>query len=121
MPEKSKLLRFDGIYQCEENNDGEPYSYYIRFYKDDTVITETFSGSPSEIIDIFNRESDDVSIGKYYLQGNKIKFTSTNKEGAVDYKGTIYKNKLVLEWFSHINSASSTEEYKFIPIKKSLL
>lgn len=106
-------LKFNGIYQSEENRG---INSYIRVYKDRTVITTVSTGNPSQLKLWFTKEKfvkPNSSKGIYNLSGKNIKFSTTSEQGIVKYEGEIIKNKLILEIHSLINGNKFNETYIF--------
>lgn len=108
---KYGILFFEGIYQSEKKGD---YWSYLRFYPDQTVISVSSSGIPSDLKIWFDKDNENISIGRIVVKGNTISFSTTSREGKVDYTGAIINEKLHLEFFSQINSNKGKEVYKFI-------
>ena len=103
-------VRHDGVYYCKESD----YTSYIRFYDDGIVITVSSTGAIAQIKRWFNKDNDNISIGKFNIISDKISFSSTNSDGTVDYNGQILNDKLLLNIYSHINGyVSNNNEYLF--------
>ena len=104
------IPRSDGVYYSKYSN----YTYYIRFYDDGIVITTSSTGTISQIKNWFNKDHDDISIGKFNIIDDKISFSSTSSFGTIDYNGQILHNKLLLNSYSHINGNKRNNiEYLF--------
>ncbi|OKH42938.1 hypothetical protein NIES2101_32015 [Calothrix sp. HK-06] len=90
--QKYYLVHFDGVYQREKYNGC--YGY-IRFYVDGTVITVGSTGSPEQISNWFNKESENQYLGRgtYIVDDNTIKFSSNSACGVIDYLGEIDVDK----------------------------
>ncbi|NIP99418.1 MAG: hypothetical protein GWM98_02540 [Nitrospinaceae bacterium] len=119
------LLRFEGVYQsgphivAPNTRAEQTYWHYLRFYEDQTVLTVSSVGSPENFARWFRKENYPkiyFSLGGYYFEEGQIKFSSTSREGVVDYEGTILKDGLRLKTFSHITGRSSQREYHFISL-----
>ena len=93
--DKHESVRYDGMYIFDDTQ----FKYYLRFYDDGTVRTGSTSGTV-----VISEENDDYhSIGEYEIVENQISFQATSVAGSVDYDGHIYKDKLILNSYSHIN------------------
>lgn len=114
--EKHYLIRFNGVYMCEN---GKHYSY-IRFYPDYTVITISAVDTPEELAKWFNKENCDIYNDIYIVEEKNdiIRFSSTSNPGVVDCVANIgiYGTNISLEWFSHLNNLSGCDEYKFMQL-----
>lgn len=108
---KEPYLRTDGIYQSKIKTDG--YWYYYKFYKDSLLISVTSEGKPKHIKKWFNQDKEFISKGKYRIKNDSIFFDSKDKNGTVNYKGEIMKNKILLYSESEINGYKKEEIYKF--------
>lgn len=71
--DKEKIIRFDGYYKREIDTDKNDY---LRFYNNGTVKNYTGNGTPEEIMDIFEHDSDEVSKGEWI---HKTKYISIKK------------------------------------------
>lgn len=107
---QSSNLRFDGMYQAET----EEYSYFLRFYPDNTVISVTSHGEAAVIAEWFKKPFYDTGI--YKITGKKISFECTSEDGTVVYKGVIKPDVLVLKSESLINGYKSKKTYKFVKL-----
>jgi hypothetical protein len=114
-------LRYDGFYVSIQQSG----NHYLRFYEDGTVISVTVAGTPNDLISgepqkvakWFKKEdSSNFSKGQYKISDSELEFTSTSKNGSVDYNGTIAGEKLSLHTFSHINGNESNVYFNFIEI-----
>jgi len=108
---KEPYLRTNGVYQSKIKTDG--YWYYFRFYKDSLLISVTSEGKPKHLKKWFNQDKEFISKGKYKIKNDSIFFYSTDKNGTVNYKGKILKNKISLYSESEINGYKREEVYKF--------
>ena len=120
-------LRTDGLY-CyinDWNNDGLTNNYVMRFYDDGELIfvsmeqsTPTSSYFPQS--SWFDREKDYKNlISTYTIDGDYIEFYTDNPAGTVDYWGTIYEDRLVLDSHSNINGHETQgREYVFFPFSE---
>jgi len=104
-------VRIDGIYQSKRISN--IYSY-IRFYGNGLVIDVYSIGSANAIVKWFDESHELVSKGTYFISGNKIKFSSTDSNGTVDFEGEIQGENLLFRTHSHITQERSVYEYKFI-------
>jgi hypothetical protein len=107
------VLRFDGIYQSEKQED---YYQYLRFYDDGTVIAVSSTGTPEQVAKWFTRKHD-VSRGTYIITGRRIVFTATSESGAVDYDGRIKTEQMEFRTYSHINQHQGTEKFSFVKVE----
>jgi formylglycine-generating enzyme required for sulfatase activity len=85
----------------------------LRFYDDGLVISasiqvEDVKESWKKISKWFRRGYDNQ--GKYFLSGNRLRFSTTSSSGTVDYDGEYFIDKLILNNYSHINSNRATNE-----------
>lgn len=108
---KSAMIQFNGLYQSTQT---ENYWSYLRFYDDGLVLQVSSTGNPEQVARWLIRDNkENYSSGEYRLVGRKISFTTTSREGSVDYDGTLHGNTMVLASHSHINEHRSTDEYVF--------
>jgi hypothetical protein len=110
-------VRFDGVYSSKkmENDNGDGYKYYLKFYKSGTVISVSSSGTAEEISKWFKPGHEMVSEGKYEIDEDTISFTVKSKYGSVKYNGKIVsEEKLKLHSKSLINSKESDITYSFV-------
>ena len=113
-PTSTSPLRYDGLYQSVEAEQG--YFEYLRFYDDGTVLEVVSSGTPEQVAVWLNKAGTDEGMGYYEIQDSTIKFTVTYTQGAVDYTGTINGEKLILDIYSHINSHKGTRTFQFVEV-----
>jgi serine/threonine protein kinase len=91
----------------------------LRFYNDGLVISASIQVQDVEVAwdkisKWFHRGNQgNHSQGKYFLSGNKLKFSTTSNFGTVDYYGEYFIDKLILNTYSHINSHRATNETYF--------
>jgi hypothetical protein len=117
----AKAVRFDGLYYASgtvTNSSDKPYWYYLRFYDDATVLGVSSTGTPQQVIRWFNKEHQNISRGRYNVQGDQIKFSHKSKAGVVDYEGTIQSNAMNLRSHSHINESKMEKIYKFAKVEE---
>jgi len=102
-------LDLNGIYQTKklENDQGDAYRYFLKFYEDGTVIRVTSSVTAEDIKGWFKRGHENVGEGEYEMTGDDISFTTTGKNGEMQYEGKI-KDKATLSLRS--KSAENDEE-----------
>lgn len=116
-------LRFDGVYV--DNKTDETLYYWLRFYKDGTVVRNsssksgTLEESASKVISRLNRT--DAPKGLFTVKGTEIEFSTTSIQGTVDFSGTTETNALKLNIYSHINGNKRTAEYQFFPLPEESL
>jgi hypothetical protein len=111
-------LQFDGMYQSEKEDE---YWGYVRFYKDNTVITVSSTGNPAEVFRWFKKENIkniNLSNGLYTIKNDILIFSSTDKYGTVDYEGKIQGDTIILNWYSHINSNRRNSKYYFVKLSE---
>ena len=110
---KTKKLPFintENVYRSELKMDD--YWYYLKFYKDSTVISVSSSGKPKHLKKWFNRNLEQVPIGNYTIKKDSIFFSTTNYDGTVNYKGRIIAKKIHMYIESDINEYKSLRVYK---------
>ncbi|MCJ7467887.1 MAG: hypothetical protein MUO53_14490 [Maribacter sp.] len=116
---KNKLIEFNGLYEttCEyEEEDEEGTQNYLRFYPNGKVISVSTDcdGIASDLKDWFNLDMKYLSVGNYELNGKRIRFSTKNRNGTVNYRGQItISGSLKLRSKSLINGYISREEYQF--------
>jgi len=108
-----KLIKYDGVYYRVVSD----LISYLRFYEDGTAINVSSTGTIVQIKEWFNKDNNFTSLlskGRYIIEGNNITFQATNNIGTVDYNGQIYKDKMILNSYSHISGHSNNSvEYLF--------
>lgn len=88
----SSPVRYDGIYQTkkmENQNTGDQYRMFLRFYEDGTVISVSSSGVADDIKGWFKKGHENVAEGEYEIEDDEISFTTSSNYGEVEYSGTI--------------------------------
>lgn len=106
----SSPVRYDGLYSSgarENENTGDKYTSYLRFYEDGTVISVSTSGTAKQIKEWFKKGHENVSKGKYTIEGKNISFSTVLKDVEVEYSGKII-DKETLEL--HTKSLSNNNE-----------
>lgn len=99
--------------ECEfDSLENGNFCSYLRFYSDGTVIEVTTLGNPDEIKRWFRRPYSRT--GRYTLNGNRIRLSTTATEGMIEKEGVLKADTLRLNWFSHINKRSGVEEYRWV-------
>ncbi|GMO38369.1 MAG: hypothetical protein Ta2B_18040 [Termitinemataceae bacterium] len=107
----TKTIKYDGVYFMPY---GGIAASYFRFYSGGVVINATSTGTPEKIKSWFDRGSENVGIGSYTIDGNKITFSINAEEGRVDYYGNITQNGfLVLNSHSNINE-NETKDLQYV-------
>ena len=105
-------LRYDGMYCFIRDFDynGLTNNYALRFYEDGTVIHTSVEQKAAGMNYFpkekwFNRENGYYGelLGSYTVSGGEITLTTKAPEGSVYYKGTIGRDRLVLDSRSEIN------------------
>ncbi|MGX1927774.1 hypothetical protein [Flagellimonas sp. 2504JD4-2] len=120
--EKNELIKFNGLYEtkCEyEEDDDEGTQGYLRFYPSGEVISASTEceGTAFDLKDWFNLEMEYLNVGYFELDGKRIRFSTTSKNGTIHYYGRIDKNgNLKLNSKSLINGYESREEYSFVKV-----
>lgn len=111
--ESSKLgnfIRYDGLYVSND-------FFYLRFYKDDTVIgVASTKGSISTIMSWLTKENistKNLLSGTYTQNNHQIDFTLSFSGGSFDYKGEVQGEHLQFQTYSHINTKKRIENYIF--------
>jgi len=63
-------VRYDGLYQSEKKDNAW---YYLRFYKDGTVLSVTSIGTPAQVARWFNKQFQGEGMGKgtYSIDGDQ--------------------------------------------------
>ena len=119
--EQRSPIQFNGLYETEcelEDDDDERSKCYLRFYPNGKVISITTycEGSVSQVQEWFNLENTGfVSVGSYYIKGNRLWFSTSSQMGTVKYNGRIDKTGLItLKVKSLINGYKGKEQYKFV-------
>jgi hypothetical protein len=108
-------LKYDGVYMSGGQLAGTiAYSSYLRFYPDGDVIAVGSTATPEELQKWFDKESDNISRGKFIIQGNHISFHTVSTSGNVDYIGEIHDDQISLNWYSHINQGKGNNIYVFV-------
>ncbi len=116
------MIKFNGLYEtkCEYEEDNEEGTQgYLRFYSNGKVISASTEceATALDLKDWFNLEMEYLSIGNYKLNGQRIRFSTTSRNGKVNYKGQINKDgTLKLKSKSLINGYKSREEYLFVKV-----
>lgn len=110
--QNSHIIRFDGIYQAKHDD----YSSYLRFYENNIAQGYISVDSPEIAARSLNLKNEISSKGEFSIQDSTILFSLESEDGVVDYKGSIKREKLLLNAHSHINNYRGFKEYVFIPI-----
>lgn len=113
-------VRFDGFYQTVseiDSTDNDTTYSFLRFYPDGKVLSVGASGTVNDLKSWFNLKQENPSVGIYEINGARIYFTTTSKEGTVVYDGQVTdKYYLDLSTKSLINGYVSHEKYYFIKV-----
>ena len=104
-------IQFNGVYQSSKID--KNYYYYIRFYKNDSVIDVSSSGKPRHLKRWFKKEKEDIPKGTYYCKNDSLFFKTKSSSGIVEYKGKLIRGKLFLNHNSKINGHKSLNTYTF--------
>lgn len=112
-----KKISFDGYYRTLPDT-LNPFSFYLRFYPDSTVIGTSTAGNPNNLVRWFNKGHDHVSKGSYVLKDSTISFSLKADEGVVQYTGVLLpQSRLWLKVKSMINKYEAKEEYFFLKME----
>ncbi|WP_288956285.1 hypothetical protein [uncultured Polaribacter sp.] len=111
---QKNILQYKGFYQSSKIDD---YYYYLRFYKNGSVIVSSSTGKPRHLKKWFNIEKEGISRGNYYFKNDSLFFEAESDFGKVLYKGVFRNGKLVLKHHSKINDNKSLNVYSFKKIK----
>lgn len=109
-------LHTDGVYQAPTEDYAYRY-YYLRFQSDKIVLAVATDWSPANIAPWITISNPYVSVGKYMHRGAKLRFSTSNSSGIIDYNGFVGPNTLVLKKRSQINGYQDVLEYKFKKVK----
>jgi hypothetical protein len=110
-------LCYDGYYRTLPDT-LNPFSYYLRFYDDGTVIGYSTAGNPNNLLPWFKKEHKSPSKGQYTLKDSVISFSLKSEEGTVLYDGVFLPgNRLFLTVKSLINKYQGQEEYIFLKME----
>jgi hypothetical protein len=110
-------LSYDGYYRTLPDT-LNPFSYYLRFYDDGTVIGYSTAGNPKNLAPWFKKEHTSPSKGQYTLKDSVISFSLKSEEGTVLYDGAFLPgNRLFLTVKSLINKYQGKEEYFFLKME----
>jgi tetratricopeptide (TPR) repeat protein len=108
------LVRTDGVYHCQHAD----YSSYVRFLADGFALTVSSSGTPHQVARWLTLDHDQVSRGRYSVDGTRVTFSSTSSNGTVHYEGEFTITGVDLRSVSRINGHHGTETYVFVPVPK---
>lgn len=110
----TKEVQYNGLYCCKEND----YSYYLRFFPDNTVVSVSCTGSPEQVAEWL--DYDYKSRGIYTIYNGLLEFQIISSEGIVDYIGSIIdRNSISLTSFSKINNNRYEKRYIFYPTSQA--
>lgn len=87
---ENDVVRTDGIYatkMLENENTGDNYRFFLRFYDDGSVISVTSSGTPDEIAGWFKKGHEHVGEGNWEANGKQLQFSTSSKSGTTTYAG----------------------------------
>jgi len=112
-----RKLSFDGYYRTLPDS-LNPFSYYLRFYDDGTVIGYSTAGNPNNLVPWFKKEHKSPSKGQYVLKDSILSFSLKSEEGTVTYDGLFLPdNHLFFTVKSLINKYQGKEEYFFLKMQ----
>lgn len=103
-----RALRFDGLYYAPGSQ--------LRFYENGDVISVGSSGTPEQVGQWFSRRHEGVLRGQYDQRGTELSFSVTAREGALEFRGIIDGERLLLHCNSRINGHQSDRIYNFVPL-----
>jgi len=113
----TRKLSFDGYYRTLPDT-LNPFSYYLRFYADGTVIGYSTAGNPKNLVPWFKKEHKSPSKGQYSLKDSTISFSLKSEEGSVVYDGVLLADdRLFFTVKSLINKYQGKEEYFFLKME----
>jgi hypothetical protein len=106
------LLQTNGLYAFKEGQG----THYLRFYADGTVLSVLSEATPYQVAN-WELPLSDYSVGRIALGGTTVRFSIKTRDGTVDYVGTIAKDVLELDTYSHIpgdEGKKNTRGYAFL-------
>ncbi|HEV8283724.1 MAG TPA: hypothetical protein VGQ09_05415 [Chitinophagaceae bacterium] len=107
-------ISYDGYYRTLPDT-LNPFSYYLRFYPDGTVIGYSTAGNPNNLVSWFKKDHKSPSKGQYVLKDSTISFSLKSEEGTVLYDGIFLPdNRIFFSVKSLINKYQGKEEYFFL-------
>src|SRR5262245_38829145 len=111
-----------GMFVVTEERPGlERLHHLLRFYPDRTVQGTDSTGKPKQVARWLRRGHADSGYGKYYLEALDypagIRFTCSDSRGAVDYRGALESESLLLDTHSRINGHRSRQRYTLVPVQ----
>jgi hypothetical protein len=110
-------ISYDGYYRTLPDT-LNPFSYYLRFYADGTVIGYSTAGNPNNLVTCFKKEHKSPSKGQYVLNDSTISFSLKSEEGIVTYDGIFLPdNRMFFSVKSLINKYQGKEEYFFLKME----
>ena len=116
-PGVERKISYDGYYRTLPDS-LDPFSFYLRFYADGTVIGYTTAGNPKNLVPWFNKDHKSPSKGQYILKDSTISFSLKSEEGVVMYDGVLRSgNSMSLHVKSLINKYEGKEEYFFLKME----
>jgi hypothetical protein len=104
-------LHFDGLYQTKMD---QGYGY-LRFYADGTVLAASSVKAPKEVARWFDKDNI-FAKGYYKVEGDRVKFTITDKYTSQDYSGVVTQKKIELTISSPSDDEPEALVYRFIPL-----
>ena len=93
-------LRYDGVYRSDQVDN---YWYYVRFYRNGTVITMSSTGGFNDIREYFGLGGNYVARGQWMRQGDRVVYNTRSKSGIVKYDGYVLSDGLSMDSESLIN------------------
>ena len=107
-------VRYDGLY-CTRSHEG--YNHYVRFYPDGAVVYAVSTGTPKDVARWLRKHfSYFGGDGSYTVKGNRIQMRTAERDGNVNYSGTVGRERLQLTSYSDATKRGETLQFKFIPI-----
>jgi len=110
-------ISFDGYYRTLADT-LNPFSYYLRFYADGTVIGYSTAGNPKNLVAWFNKDHKSPLKGQWVLKDSTLSFSLKGNEGTVVYDGVFFHdNRMLFTVKSLINKYEGKEEYFFLKME----
>jgi hypothetical protein len=109
-------IRFDGLYRAAATSQaGEqlPYSYYLRFYADGTLLSASSEAAPQDVARWLDKNHSDNGSGCATARAGVLQIVRTSSAGKIEYTGKVQGDKLVLHVRS--NGHERDENYQFTP------
>ncbi len=105
---ESCTVKTNGVYTTPHHSDST-LTRYLRFYDDGTAVAVDSDMPFKRVMQWFNREHEDIAMGKYKLKKCKLKFELKNSGWEFLFEGTVKGDKLQL---TKINTAKPDQSIK---------